>query len=125
MSRLCCGGFCIEQRVNGTPSLLVNSCNKFLTLDVEEADDHTMSKDMPKKTVQPNVQHQNWEQRLPQQYMMAGTEGQLSLKLQVQLQTTDTREKFGLQALVDSRASGLFIDSDYVQQSKIATKSLS
>lgn len=56
---------------------------------------------------------------------MARTEGRSSLKLQVQLQATDTGEKFRLQALVDSGASGLFINSDYIRQSKIVTKSLS
>ena len=56
--------------------------------------------------------------------MVAGTEGQLSIKLQVQIQTTDTEETFGLQALVDSGATGLFINSNYVQNNRINIKSL-
>lgn len=50
-SRLHSGGFCGEQGVKGMPSLLVNSPNKFLTLDVEEADDHTLSKDVPREPI--------------------------------------------------------------------------
>ena len=106
------------------PSLLVNSNNKYLALGTEEVGDQILSKDMSKSDLWPRVHKWNWGKRLPGQYVIAGTKGGSLIKLQVQVQTTDTGEIFGLQALVDSGASGLFINSDYMQNNKINTKSL-
>ena len=106
------------------PSLLVYSNNKYLALDIEEASDQVLSKDVSKLDLRPKVHRRNWEKRLPKQYTIAGTEGCASIKLQIQIQTTDTGERFGLRALVDSGVSGLFLDSDYVRNNRINTKSL-
>jgi hypothetical protein len=47
--------------------------------------------------------------------MIASISNKSSPQLPVQIQTMDTRELFGLEALLDCRASGLFIDLEYVK----------
>jgi hypothetical protein len=47
-----------------------------------------------------------------------------SLSIKVEVQTTDTAEVKGITALVDSRAMGLFIDSDLVAKEWLTTCSL-
>ena len=42
------GGFCGEQGVKDMPSLLVDKSNKYLGLDIEEADHQVLSKVMSK-----------------------------------------------------------------------------
>ena len=48
-----------------------------------------------------------------------------SLKLKVDLETTDTGEVKSVQALLDSGATGMFIDRDYVKANQLATRALS
>ena len=45
-SRLHSRGFCGKQGVKDMPPLLVNKNNKFMTLEIEEADDQVLSKVM-------------------------------------------------------------------------------
>ena len=78
------------------PSLLVDKNNKYLGLDIEEADDQVLSKVVSKLDLRPKVRQWKWEQRLPEWYTVAGMEGRSSIKLPVQVQTMDTGEKFGL-----------------------------
>ena len=108
------------------PSLLVNKDNKYLGLDIEGVDDQVINKVVLKapSDLRPRVQCWKWEQKLPEQYIVAGTKGRLSIKLSVQIQTMDTGEKFRLWVLVDSRATRLFINSDYVWNNWINMKSL-
>ena len=48
-----------------------------------------------------------------------------SLKLKVSIETTDTGEVKSLNSLVDSGATGNFIDRDYVKTNRLTTRSLS
>ena len=66
-----------------------------------------------------------WERRLPKQLVIASTPGENSLHLPVELETTDTGEITAVKSLVDSGATGLFIDRDYVQRTQLATRKLS
>ncbi|KXN81018.1 hypothetical protein AN958_06355, partial [Leucoagaricus sp. SymC.cos] len=45
--------------------------------------------------------------------------------LAVQIQTTDTRASFRVKVLLDSRATGLFIDSEFIWTNQINTHQLS
>ena len=58
------------------------------------------------------------ERRLPAQLVIAALDesdsSSQSLNLKVGIETTDTREAMSLTALVDSGATGRFIDRDYV-----------
>jgi hypothetical protein len=66
-----------------------------------------------------------WEKRLPKQPKIGAAEvGPNSLYLRVKVESTDTQRKYGVRALVDSGATGLFIDREYVKSNQISTKRL-
>ena len=46
------------------------------------------------------------------------------MRLPLQIQTTDTGEIYGVTALLDSGATGLFIDRDYVKTNQLTTRKL-
>ena len=55
-----------------------------------------------------------WEKALPEKFTIETTEGTLnSLSLKVEIETTDTAEKKSITTLVDSGATGEFIDRQY------------
>ena len=62
--------------------------------------------------------------RLPPNYKIATTPSSKSLRIKVQIQTTDTAEIHGVEGLVDCGADGEFIDSDYVRTNRTATRTL-
>ncbi|KAG5719992.1 hypothetical protein E4T56_gene6909 [Termitomyces sp. T112] len=66
-----------------------------------------------------------WECRLPHHYVVASTPSTNSLKLQVEIETTDTQQIQSVVALLDSGATGLFLDTNYVQQHCLTTCPLS
>ena len=51
--------------------------------------------------------------------------GPNSLYLRVEVESTETQRKYGVRALVDSGATGLFIDREYVKSNQIPTRKLS
>jgi len=57
--------------------------------------------------------------------VVASTPSDNSLHLKVEIVTTDTQEVKSVNALVDCRATGPFMDRDYVVQNKITTRNLS
>src|SRR5215471_2214135 len=121
------GGFSDKQRMRSTPPL--QSSNRYACLEVEEYIDN--SPDMPelpvvqKKSTEPKTRRQKWERTLPKEFHLASTSGNRSLQLEVQLQTTDTREEKSTTALLDCGATGLFINEEYVEREGINTKRLS
>ena len=59
-----------------------------------------------------------WERSLPQKFVIAAIEeNPTSLKLKVEIETTDTAEKKSVSALVDCGATGEFIDRHYAKSS--------
>ena len=56
---------------------------------------------------------------------MASTPSVNLLNLKVEIQMTDTAEVKGLTALLDSGATGLFIDNDFAVNEKLTMRSLS
>ena len=65
-----------------------------------------------------------WERRLPKQYTLAMAEGPSSLSLKVEIQTTDTAEVFGVTALLDSGATGSFIDLAFAKRNRLTIRKL-
>ena len=65
-----------------------------------------------------------WEKRLPKQYVVAATPGPKSLVIKVEIQTTDTAEVKSGPMLVDCRATGQFMDRDYVEWNRLTTQKL-
>jgi len=110
-------------------SLLVN---KFAVLDVEEVntdvrepiDVPLLFLSDPDRTMQP--QKPKWEKRLPKQLSVntldaCGT----STILPIEVSTIDTSEMHSVKALLDSGATGNFIDQDFVRTKGINTQSIS
>jgi transposase InsO family protein len=65
-----------------------------------------------------------WERRLPPSLTINAASGTHQLKLEVEIKTIDDERTFRLSGLVDSGASGLFIDRAYVERNKIPTRRL-
>ena len=64
--------------------------------------------------VTPKVRKRKWEKAMPESYCISAT-GSNSLKLKVELETTDTSERKSVNSLVDSGANGEFIDREYAK----------
>ena len=65
-----------------------------------------------------------WERRLPKCYILASTPSSSSISLGVTLQTTDTGEMHTMPALLDCSATGLFVDTQYVRDTWMSTRTL-
>jgi len=65
-----------------------------------------------------------WEWWLPKHYVLAATPSERLLNLDIAIQTTDTGEVHAVSALLDSGATGLFIDPKFVWWNCLATRSL-
>jgi hypothetical protein len=65
------------------------------------------------------------EAKLSRNYTISCILNRSSLQLPVQIQTTNTRELFGLEVLLDYEASGLFINSEFVRTKQINSCQLS
>jgi hypothetical protein len=80
-------------------------------------------------SVKPAISRPNWEKRLPKHFVIGAldeTEGsRRSLTLKVELQTTDTGITMSVRALLDSGATGMFIDREYVKTNRLSTRTLS
>jgi len=65
------------------------------------------------------------EKKLPKRLNIGAAEvGPNSLYLRVEIESTDNQRKYGVRALVDSGATGLFIDREYVKSNQIPTTKL-
>ena len=64
----------------------------------------------------PRVRKPKWQKTLPKMLTIASAEGiSTSLKLKVEIETTDTAEKKSVTALLDSGSMGECIDRDYAK----------
>jgi len=67
-----------------------------------------------------------WERQLPTKLVIASAEdGSTSLKLKVELETTDTGEVKSINSFVDSGATREFIDRHYAKSNRLHTRKLS
>ena len=105
------------------------SKNYFNVLVVEEiTDDLPATKDVSSvlqeaRTEKPRKS--KLEKRLPKKLSIGAAEvGPNSLYLRVEIESTDNQRKYGVRALVDSGATGLFIDQEYVKSNQIPTTKL-
>jgi len=106
--------------------------NRFAILDVEEVntdvhkpiDAPLLSPSNPDRTTQPRKP--KWEKRLPKQLSVNTLDAcRTSIILPIEVSTTDTSEVHSVKALLDSRATGNFIDQDFVRMKGINTRSIS
>ena len=96
--------------------LAIQECNETVET-VEEAVQNSEPPSIPTpSTLRPRDTRPKWERRLPSKFVIATTEGSpSSLKLKVELETTDTAEVKSVNSLVDSGATGELIDRDYAK----------
>jgi hypothetical protein len=120
--------------VNSTPSLC--SHNRFAILSVDSMD-NTIADEFDCDTVVPTIsppprtprevvrpRRSGWERRLPRSYTIAATPSPNSLDVEVQIETLDTGVQRATAALLDSGASGLFMDPTWVSSNQVATRTL-
>jgi hypothetical protein len=73
-----------------------------------------------------NTFRPKWERSLPARLTIASLEDKPgSLKLKVSIETTDTGETKSITSLIDSGATGNFIDREYVKANRLTTRTLS
>jgi hypothetical protein len=107
----------------------LKNMNRYACLEVE---DNTIdSLDVPEPTVVPKepsktkTRLRGWEKRLPKRLILASTPRNRLFNLLIELQTTDMQEMKAAKALLDCRASGLFMGEDYITCKGLNTKKLS
>ena len=110
-------------------SLLVN---RFAILDVKEVnteiyesiDAPPLSPSAPVRTALPR--RPKWEKRLPKRLSANTLDAHgTSIILLIEIGTTDTSEVHSIKALLDSGATGNFIDKDFVRAKGITTWNIS
>jgi predicted aspartyl protease len=104
--------------------------NYFNVLAVEEIkDDSSAPTDVspvPETAQTEKPRKLKLEKRLPKKLSVGAAEvGPNSLYLRVEIESMDNQRKYGVCALVDSGATGLFIDREYVKSNQIPTMKLS
>ena len=102
--------------------LVVETTN---TTDCEPTTAKVAQQNLPPPPSAPKTRLPRWERRLPQKYIVASTPSANSLRVAVEIETTDTCLVRGTHALIDSGATGLFIDAKYVSENNISTRPLS
>ena len=85
-------------------------------------DESISIKELPKIPL-PWLKH--WERPVPKHFIMASTPSVNLLNIKVETQMTDMAEIKGLTALLDSGATGLFIDNNFAVNEKLTIHSLS
>src|SRR5277367_2155090 len=121
-------GFCRPKRVNSMPSL--PTYNRFDVLAIEESNETIETVETAVQNLQslPSTiplfplfplfpaPRPKWERLLPSKFVIAAMDGSsTSLKLKVELETTDTAEVKSVNVLVDCGATGEFIDRHYAK----------
>ena len=121
--------------MNSPPSL--PTYNRFDVLSIQESNEtvetidkvvqnsESLPSPTPTSPLRPNSRPK-WERKLPSKFIVAATEGTAnSLKLKVELETTDTAEIKSTNTLVDSGATREFIDQHYAKSSQFHLLKLS
>jgi predicted aspartyl protease len=110
-----------------TPTTPLTCTNQFQRLVVEETSEDDSEPPLASEaTCERQPKRPQWERRLPKQPKIGAAEVEPnSLYLRVEIESTDTQRKYGVRALVDSGATGLLIDREYVKSNQIPTTKLS
>jgi len=118
--------FCIAQLAISVPQSPVN---KFTVLTIE--DSNTIDSELVDAPpliplILALLCKPKWERRLPKLLSISALDARgTSLLLPVEIGTTDTSELHSVKALLDSGATGSFIDRDFVRSKGINTRTLS
>jgi len=109
----------------GKPPAHLPNC--YQTLAVEETLDNAPDTFVEAEaTCAKRPRRLQWERRLPLVPEIGATElRRNSLHLRVEVESTENQQKYGIRTLVDSGATGVFIDREYVKSNQIPTRKLS
>jgi transposase InsO family protein len=117
--------------VNSTPPSFSN--NRYACLFVDTPDDESTDDDdcsevvrttEPPPMIVPRYRLPRWEKRLPRRYIVASTPNDNSLEVEAQIETLDTGVTRSLKALIDSGATGQFMDKAWARSNNISTRPL-
>ena len=118
------------------PSLPTSNRFTPLWLDVADAQSTIVTPSLPHERKEDTVtfttspsrtypkRRRRWERKLPHTYIRSAEPGPRSLTLRVEIQATDTGVVKGVSALLDSGATGLFIDRDFARAQGLTTRPL-
>jgi len=102
--------------------------NKFTVLTIE--DPNTIGSELinapsPDPPVPPPLHKPKWEKRLPKLFVISALNARGTfLLLPVEIRTTDTSKLHSIKALLDSGATGSFINRDFVRSKGMNTQTL-
>src|SRR3981189_1842303 len=110
----------------------LSSHNWYACLVVDQCEHATSVFDCVKVMPQPSppppktarIRLANWERHLPKRLVIATTPSDNSLKIDVEIEMTDTAMKRNTNALVDCGTTSLFVDTEYVCLNNIPTRRL-
>jgi len=109
-------------------SVLWSPVNKFTVLTIKDTNtiDSELVDALPSNPLVPALLHKpKWEKRLPRLVSISALDMQgTSLLLPVEIRTIDTSKLHSVKALLDSRATGSFINRDFVCLKGINTQTL-
>ena len=118
--------------MNCTPSLTTKNRFSILPVDnIPEIDESVETKvvPIPEPISTDWKTRPRWERihcsRFVINVLDEAKDNRCSLTLKIELQTTDTGETKSIRALLDSGATGMFIDRDYVKENNFDTRKLS
>ena len=109
---------------------LLNS-NRFSVLDIHEPEldedaQHTPELPTPPAIGSHKPRQPKWEKRMPPKLVIRSLEKDPScIMVPIHLKMTDTMEEASTEAMVDTGATGDFVDQDFVNQAKLPTRKLS
>jgi len=110
-------------------SVLWSPVNKFIVLTIENPNtiDSELVDALPPNPLVPTpLCKPKWEKRLPRLLSISALDARgTSLLLPVEIRTTDTSELHSVKALLDCRATGSFINRDFVHSKGMNTQTLS
>ena len=118
--------------MNCTPPLATKNRFSILPVDsIPEIDESIETKVVP--TSKPISAHRknrpHWEKIHCSRFVInaldEAKDSRCSLTLKIELQTTDTGETKSVRVLLDSGATGMFIDREYVKENNFDTRKLS
>ena len=100
--------------------------NKFTVLTIEDPNtiDSELVDTLPLLPLSPALLHKpKWERRLPKLFSISALNAQeTSLLLPVEIRTMDTNKLYSVKALLDSRATGSFINRDFIHSKGMNTQ---
>ncbi|KAF5372669.1 hypothetical protein D9615_009845 [Tricholomella constricta] len=114
-----------EEGYANTPIIAAIPTSELTDKDVQNPSDPTTPIAVAKPIAPSRRGLPCWEKRLPSRFIATASPCPRSLWLNVELETTDTQESHAVTALVDSGATGSFLNIAFVEKHKLTTKVLS